>query len=139
MSPRGERQPKPLATPKQFAELDLKRRRSAMIRAVSRIAVAWTLLTVVYFLVPWDGLHGGDALIRLVISMCVFAAAAGWELRQTTRAELPQFRAITALGALTPLFIMLFSGLYLSLSHSRPDSFNTRLDHVKALYFMITT
>ena len=109
MSPRGERQPKPLATPKQFAELDKKRRRGAMIRAITRIAVAWTLLTVVYFLVPFDGLHGGDALLRLVISMCVFAAAAGWELRQTTRAELPQFRAITALGALTPLFIVLFS------------------------------
>ena len=139
MSPRGERQPKPLATPKQFAELDKKRRRGAMIRAITRIAVAWTLLTVVYFLVPFDGLHGGDALLRLVISMCVFAAAAGWELRQTTRAELPQFRAITALGALTPLFIVLFSGTYLALSHSRPASFNVRLDHYKALYFMITT
>ena len=43
MSPRGERQPKPLATPKQFAELDKKRRRGAMIRAITRIAVAWTL------------------------------------------------------------------------------------------------
>ncbi len=139
MSPRGERQPKPLATPKQFAELDRKRRRSAMIRAITRIAVAWTLLTVVYFLVPFDGIHGGDALLRLVISLCVFAAAAGWELRQTTRAELPQFRAITALGVLTPLFIVLFSGTYLALSHSRPASFNVRLDHYKALYFMITT
>jgi hypothetical protein len=139
MSPRGERQPKPLATPKQIAELDQKRRRGAMLRAVTRIAFAWTLLTVVYFVAPWDGLHGGDALVRLVISMSVFAAAAAWELRQTTRAELPQFRAITALGALTPLFIILFSGLYLSLSHSRPESFTTRLDHYKALYFMITT
>ena len=98
------------------------------------------MLTVVYFVVPWDGLHGGDALLRLIISMCVFAAAAGWELRQTTRAELPQFRAITALGALTPLFIILFSRPYLVAVALEADVVHhPKLDHYKALYFMITT
>jgi hypothetical protein len=139
MSPRGERQPKELATPKLYAELDRKRRRAVLARLVGRIFLVWTMLAAVYFLVPWQGVHGGDAFVRLIVSMTVFAAAAAWELHQTTRAELPQFRAITALGGLTPLFIVLYSGTYLALSHSSPGSFTVRLDHVSALYFMITT
>ena len=139
MRPRRDRPPKPAVTPQRIAELDRERRRSATIRTVTRIAIVWALLTGIYFVAPFDGVRGGDGVARLGISLAVFVAAAAWELSQTAKAELPEFRAITALATLTPLFIVLFAGVYLSISISKPDSFNIHLDHVKALYFVITT
>jgi voltage-gated potassium channel len=38
-----------------------------------------------------------------------------------------------------PLFLVLFSGLYLGLSENSSGNFNEALDHVSALYFTITT
>jgi voltage-gated potassium channel len=139
MVPRRERKPKPPVTPQRVAELDRKRRHAATVRSFTRIAIAWTLLTGLYFVIPFNGLQHGDAFVRLAISLAVFIGAAVWELVQTERAELPEFRAITALGVLTPLFIVLYSGVYLVVSNAKPASFSVRLDHYKALYFMITT
>jgi voltage-gated potassium channel len=139
MVPRRERKPKPPVTPQRVAELDRKRRHSAMIRAVTRIGVAWVALTALFFVIPFNGLRHGDAVVRLAVSLAVFALTAVWELRQTERAELPEFRALTALGVLTPLFIVLYSGVYVVVSNAKPTSFSDKLDHYKALYFMITT
>src|SRR3954469_15565902 len=103
VTPRGPlraRRERPPVTPQRYAELDRQRRRSATIRTVTRIALVWVLLTGAYFVVPFDGLHGGRGFVRLGVSLLVFVIAALWELRQTARAELPEFRAITALGAL---------------------------------------
>ena len=101
--------------------------------------MVWVLLTTAYFLLPFSGVHGGRGVTHLIESLVVFALAAAWELRQTAKAELPEFRAATVFGALTPLFILLFAGMYLSLSHATPDAFSTPLDHAKSLYFVITT
>src|SRR4051794_13659349 len=82
VAPGRERKPKPPVTPQRAAELDRKRRHSAMIRASTRIAIAWVLLTGLYFVIPFDGLDRGDGFLRLASSLAVFALAALWELRQ---------------------------------------------------------
>ena len=52
---------------------------------------------------------------------------------------MPQARAIAAVGALAALLIVLFSSVYLSLSSHDVATFSEPLDHVKAMYFTITT
>ena len=43
-----------------------------------------------------------------------------------------------ALGAIIPLFLVVFATIYLSLSHTSASNFSEGLDHTRALYFTVT-
>ena len=68
----------------------------------------------------------------------LFAAILTSQARRIVTAELPELRAIEALGFVIPLFLVLFSAFYLSLSRSSAGMFSEQLDHTRALYFTIT-
>jgi voltage-gated potassium channel len=53
-------------------------------------------------------------------------------------AELPELRAVEALGIVIAVFLVAFSAIYLSMSHEAAKTFTERLDHTKALYFTIS-
>ena len=61
-----------------------------------------------------------------------------WQIGRINSAELPELRAVEALGIVIALFLVLFSAIYLSLSHGDKFTFTQDLDHAKALYFTIT-
>ncbi len=42
------------------------------------------------------------------------------------------------MGVILPLFLVLFSSIYLSLSDASRGSFSQSLDHTRALYFTVT-
>jgi voltage-gated potassium channel len=48
------------------------------------------------------------------------------------------YRAIVALSILFPMFVVLFSWIYLTLARSDPASFGQPLTRVESLYFTIT-
>jgi voltage-gated potassium channel len=129
-------------TPRRLSELEKGERRRAWLRTGTVLALAWAVLITVYYLVP-AGLvpsrhSGAGELFRLGIATALFAAILAAQTRRIAVAELPELRAVEALGVLIPLFLVIFATFYLSLSNSSAATFSEPLDHTRALYFTIT-
>jgi len=130
-------------TPRRLAELDKGERRRAWLRTVAVLALAWAALIAVYYLVPAGVVpnrrhFGLDTALHLGIAAALFAAVLAGQARRIVNAELPELRAVEALGVVIPLFLVLFAASYLSLSNSSVHMFSQQLDHTRALYFTIT-
>ena len=129
-------------TPRRLSELEKNERRRAWLRTGVVLALAWVVLIAVYYLVP-AGLipahhRGADAFLHLGVGTALFAAILAWQARRIVGAELPELRAVEALGVVIPLFLILFATFYLSLSHASVRMFSQQLDHTRAIYFTIT-
>jgi voltage-gated potassium channel len=125
-------------TARRIGELERGERRRAVARTVLIIAVAWVLLIGVYYVVPSGPGSVGFDILRLVIGLVLLFAVIGWQASHVVRSEVPQLRAAQALGVVLPLFLVLFSSIYLSLADNSRAAFSEILDHTKALYFTIT-
>jgi len=133
----------PIVIPRRLSELDKGERRRAWLRTAAVLAVAWAALIAVYYLVPAGEVpgrrqSGADTFVHLGIAVTLFAAVLAGEARRIMTAELPELRAVEALGVVIPLFLVIFAGSYLSLSNSSATTFTEQLDHTRALYFTIT-
>jgi voltage-gated potassium channel len=129
-------------TPRRLSELEIGERRRAWLRTGAVLALAWAVLFTVYYLAP-AGLvpahhRGVDAFLRLGVGTALFAAILGWQARRIVGAELPELRAVEALGVVIPLFLILFATFYLSMSNASPLAFSQPLDHTRAIYFTIS-
>lgn len=129
-------------TPRRLSDLEKGERRRAWIRTGAVLALAWVALTVVYYLVPAGVAprhrSGADAFLHLGVGTALFAAVLAWQARQIVGAELPELRAVQALGVIIPLFLVLYATFYLSLSNASALTFSEPLDHTRAIYFTIT-
>ena len=129
-------------TPRRLSDLDKGERRRAWLRTGVVLALAWVVLTIVYYVVPVGVVPahhaGADAFLHLGAGIALFAAILAWQARRIVGAELPELRAVQALGVVIPLFLVLFASFYLSLSNSSPVTFTQQLDHTRAIYFTIT-
>ena len=79
-----------------------------------------------------------SALLHLGVGTALFAAILAWQARRIVGAELPELRAVQALGVVIPLFLVLFATFYLSMSNASVRMFSQQLDHTRAIYFTIT-
>ena len=70
--------------------------------------------------------------------VALFAAILAGQARRIIRAELPELRAVEALGVVIPCSWSSFAAGYLSLARASAAMFTERLDHTRALYFTIT-
>ena len=127
-----------MSAPARLNELDRRRRRREIITTAIAVILAWIVLFGVYYLIPFDDLTSGESLVRLVIGIAVFIVVLALQLHGIKRAEVPQLRAIQALGVTIPLFLVVFAVVYLSMSQSSPTHFSEPLDHTGALYLVIT-
>jgi voltage-gated potassium channel len=125
-------------TPRRISELGRRERRLAVARTALIVLLAWVLLIGVYYLVPAGHDSATDDLIRLVIGVSVVALVIAWQASHIVKSEIPELRAAQSLGVILPLFLVVFSSIYLSLSDSSRFSFSQPLDHTSALYFTIT-
>jgi voltage-gated potassium channel len=129
-------------TPRRLSELEKGERRRAWLRTGVVLALVWVALTIVYYLVPAGVAprhhRGADAFLHLGVGTALFAVVLAWQARQIVGAELPELRAVQALGVVIPLFLVLFASFYLSLSNGSPRTFSQQLDHTEAIYFTIT-
>lgn len=101
------------------------------------IAGTWVATIGAYFLLPLDR-DVESVIVQLSLGVLFFVALAAWQVIRITRSDLPQLRAIEALGVLGAFFLVLFAGAYLALDNARPASFTEPLDHTASLYFTIT-
>ncbi len=93
-------------TARRLSELDKRERRQAWLRTVAVLAVAWVVLLGVYYLVPAGvappSRSGVGPFLRLGVGIALFAAILAVETRRITRADLPELRAVQALGVVGP-------------------------------------
>ena len=129
-------------TPRRLSELERGERRRAWLRTGAVLVLVWVVLITVYYLVP-PGLvparhRDADAFLHLGVGTALFAAILAWQARRIVGAELPELRAVEALGVIIPLFLILFATFYLSMSNASARMFSQPLDHTRAIYFTIT-
>ncbi|MEU0601001.1 potassium channel family protein [Streptomyces sp. NPDC006393] len=96
-------------------------------------------LVAAYYLLPLD--HHDTAVTSALLAGGLLATAAmfGWEVVVVARSPYPRLKAVEALAATLPLFLLLFAGAYYLLDRSAPGSFSERLTRTDALYFALTT
>lgn len=109
-----------------------------MLASTLTIAVAWVVILGAFYLLPFDHLSADRSVLRLSVMTALVGAVFVWQIQRITTAELPELRAVEALGIVVTVFLVGFSVIYLSMSHSNPGTFSQSLDHTRALYFTIT-
>jgi voltage-gated potassium channel len=101
-------------------------------------ALATTIVLVaLYYLLPLE--HLKNVPVALVAGLLILAAVAAWQLRAVIKARYPAVRAIEALAATVPLFLLLFASAYLTMANANPANFSTHpLTRTDTLYFTVT-
>ena len=126
-------------TPKRLPDLEPRHRRRVVLQAALRVATTWVLLIAgYYFMPPLDKHSSAGEIITLGIGLLLVTVIVLDQARRVLDAELPGLRAAEALAVVVPIFLLLFSTLYLSLSNTSAAMFSQKLDHSSALYFAIT-
>ena len=112
--------------------------RRLVLRALLRALLTAAALVVLYYALPITGQAGSSPTVVLAVGLLVFAVAITWQVQAILRAQYPALRAIEALGAAIPLFLIVFASAYLLLADNQAGAFSEPLDKTDALYFTVT-
>ncbi len=124
--------------PRRWNELDRKQKRHETVRTSAAVTLAWIVLIGGYYAIPFDDRDGTTALVRLIGGLLAFVLLLALQLSSIRKDDLPEQRAIQALGVSIPLFLIAFAAFYLSLSEASGDNFSEPLNHTDSLYFVVT-
>jgi voltage-gated potassium channel len=122
----------------RLADLDRTQRRRALAASATIVVISWVLIFGAFFVLPIGHESGLRQVLRIGAVVALIGATLAWQLRRIVYAELPELRAVEALGVVVALFLVFFSAVYLSLSHGNAATFSQPLDHVRAIYLTIT-
>jgi voltage-gated potassium channel len=112
--------------------------RRLVVRAVLRASVTATALVVLYFTLPLTGSLDGSTARLLALGLLAFAGVVTWQVRSVLRSQYPGLRAIEALAAAIPLFLLVFAVVYLRMAEADAGAFSEPLGRTDALYFTLT-
>ena len=79
-----------------------------------------------------------QSAVLLAIGLVVLLAANAWKVWAIIGARYRAVRAVEALAAVVPLFLLLFAAAYYPMARASPVSFSQYLTRTDALYFTIT-
>jgi voltage-gated potassium channel len=122
----------------ELEELPAGASRRLVVRGLLRASLTATVLVVLYFTLPLTGSLDGSAAVRLVAGLLVFAGVITWQVRAVLRSPYPGLRAVEALAAAIPLFLLVFAAAYLRMADADAGAFSEPLSRTDALYFTIT-
>jgi voltage-gated potassium channel len=105
--------------------------------AAARCALSAGAVLTVYALVPLDAATAGS-LVVLGLGLVALAVILTWQVRSVTRSPSPRLRAVEALAAAIPFFLVLFAGVYVGISRTDLSSFSEPLARADALYYAVT-
>jgi voltage-gated potassium channel len=112
--------------------------RRRVLRSLLRATLTSTVLVVLYYRLPLTGALKASTAVLLLAGLVVFAGVITWQVRAILRSEYPGLRAIEALAAAIPLFLLVFAAAYVKLADAQPSAFSEPLSRTDALYFTIT-
>jgi hypothetical protein len=116
---------------------DLPARR-LVLRALLRALLTATVLVVLYYALPMTGTLTGSAAAVLAVGLLVFAVVISWQVRAIMGSAYPGLRAVEALAAAIPLFLLVFAAVYLMIAGADAAAFSEPLGKTDALYFTVT-
>lgn len=112
--------------------------RRDVVGALARALLNATVLVVLYFVLPLDRPVDGATLGWLTLGLLAFLVLVTLQLRSILGSRHPALRAVEALGAAVPLFVLVFATAYLLLATGQPEAFTEPLSQADALYFAVT-
>jgi voltage-gated potassium channel len=112
--------------------------RSQLVRTAFRALVSAGALLALYYYAPIPRHPHAGVAPHVVASLAIFGVALAFEVRQIGLSKNPMLRATVAMATVIPLFLVLFSWLYLVASQSNVAAFGLHLTRSAALYFTIT-
>jgi voltage-gated potassium channel len=119
--------------------LPAARRRWLIIIGLLRASAVTAVLVAAYYLLPFGRLAGVPLAVFLVVGLIVLAAMSVYQVRAIINARYPAIRAIEALAATAPLFLLLFAAIYFLMAQADLNNFNVHsLTRTDALYFTVT-
>jgi cation transport ATPase len=110
---------------------------ATIVGAVLRVVAILALLFVGYALLPGTEKTSWARILTFSIVLVALGVLMVYEARSILRSRYPALRAVEALATVLGLFLVVFSVVYLGMSHANGQTFNTHLDHVRALYFTV--
>ena len=114
-------------------------RRRLLILGLTRAFALTVALVIAYFALPLDRLGNIPFCLSLAVGLAVLTAVTVYQVHAILRAPHPAVRAVEALAATVPVFILLFAATYYALSQTDPANFNTaNLARTDTLYFTVT-
>jgi voltage-gated potassium channel len=112
--------------------------RRLVVRALLRASLTAKVLVLLYFTLPITGSLDGSAALLLALGLLVFAGVVTWQVRAVLGSPYPGLRAIEALAAAIPLFLVVFAMAYDLMADADGGAFSEPLSRTDALYFTIT-
>jgi hypothetical protein len=112
--------------------------RRRLLAALLRASLTATVLVVLYFKLPFTGVVEASTVVLLAVGLVLFAAVITWQVRSILKSEYPALRAIEALAAAIPLFLVVFAATYVKLDDAQAQAFSEPLTRIDALYYTIT-
>jgi voltage-gated potassium channel len=109
-----------------------------VLRALLRASLTSTVLVVLYYKLPLTGALNASTVVLLLAGLVLFAGVITWQVRAILRSQYPALRAIEALAAAIPLFLLVFAAAYVKLADAQAHAFTEPLNRTDALYFTIT-
>ncbi|MGW7048657.1 potassium channel family protein [Streptomyces avermitilis] len=112
-------------------------RRQALLASVRSLMIAGALVAG-YYLLPLGSAFTAGTVLGLVGGIAAAALLLAWQILRITQSPWPGLRAMEALAATAPLFILLFATAYWLMERSAPNTFSEPLSRTDALYFAMT-
>jgi voltage-gated potassium channel len=112
--------------------------RRLVVRSLLRAGLTSTVLVLLFYAAPVTGVLTGSAGAVLAVGLLVFAAVISWQVRAILGSAYPGLRAVEALAAAIPLFLLVFAAVYLMLADADAAAFSEPLGKTDALYFTVT-
>jgi voltage-gated potassium channel len=107
-----------------------------MLSAV-RSAGSVIAFVAIYYLLPPDTSSAWAAITTLAGGLVVLITLIVFQVRWIVTSRYPTLRAVEALAFSLPLFLVLFAGSYVVMSHMSSGSFGQPLTHTDSLYFTV--
>src|SRR4051794_24156934 len=108
-----------MTTPRLTGEIP----RGLLLRAMLRASGTTALLLVLYYQVPMKDPTDGRALALLAICLTSLVGIIVWQVRTIIGANYPGLRAIEALAATAPMYLLLFATTYFLMAQAEPTTF----------------
>jgi hypothetical protein len=117
---------------------EARRRRLKVALSLLRSALIITVLTLAYYLLPFDRAIEVATALWITLGLLVIAFMIAWQVRMVTRSEQPRLRAVESVATVVPLLILLFSSADFVLARNDAGSFSQPLNRTDALYFTVS-
>ena len=114
-------------------------RRRLLTAGLLRALAITVILVAGYYLLPLDRLSSVPIGLTLALGMLALAVVAAIQVRAVIRSRYPALKAVEALAATAPLFLLIFAAAYFLMAADDASNFTVEtLTRTDSLYFTVT-